>query len=261
MKLFAAVFCLLALSSTVPVMPARLGLGDNKSYYPPDGTPPPVPVHHGSPPQGSSPPYHNPTPTPPVNCEPPPPPANCESPPSYVPTPSTPTYSPPSGGGGSYTPPPYSGGGTPPYSGGGTPPTPIFTPGTPTIPTTPIPFDPNTPFPGTCNYWRNNPMVIWGLVGWYATIGNVFGGFPTVAGFPSNFNLLQALSNTRNDGYGALFREGTASLLNSMASTSFPFTTPQVRKDFVSALGSNGAALAQSEVFRTANEGHFKPRA
>ncbi|KAK4743381.1 hypothetical protein SAY87_001382 [Trapa incisa] len=219
MKLLAAVFCLLALSLAVPAMSARLG--DNKSYYPPDGSPPRVP------------PYRNPTPAPP---------ANCQSPPSHVPTPSTPTYSPPSGGGGSYT---------PPYSGGGTP----------TAPTTPVPYDPNTPFPGTCIYWMNNPAQIWGLVGWYATVGNAFGGVPTVAGFPSNVNLLQALSNTRNDGYGALFREGTASLLNSMSYSRFPFTTPQVRKDFISALGSNSAALAQSEVFRSANEGHYKPRA
>lgn len=108
------------------------------------------------------------------------------------------------------------------------------------------------------SFWRTHPTLIWGLVGWSGTVTNAFGGVPSVPGFPSNINLLQALSNTRNDGYGALFREGSASLLNSMASTRFPFTTIQVRKDFIAALSSNEAAQGQAKVFRLANEGHLK---
>ncbi|OWM78763.1 protodermal factor 1 [Punica granatum] len=272
MKVFVAICCLLALSSAVPALSASFE--DGKNYYaPPDpnaGTPPPAPVYNGSPPHGGgSPPHHHRTPSPPANCGNPPP--------YHVPTPSRPSTPPSGGGGGSYTP-PYSGGTpptpisvTPPTPISVTPPTPIFgtppttpigpgTPSTPTIPSPPFVFDPNNPFPGTCNFWRTHPTLIWGLVGWFGTVGNAF-GVPSLPSFPSNNNLLQALSNTRTDGFGALYREGTAALLNSMASTRFPFTTTQVRNNFISALGSNKAAQSQARVFRLANEGHYKPRA
>lgn len=111
-----------------------------------------------------------------------------------------------------------------------------------------------------CSYWRTNPALIWGLFGWWATVGSAFG----VAGAPglgSNFNLLQALSNTRSDGVGELYKEGTASLLNSMVSKKFPYTTKQVKDNFVAALSSNKAAAAQAAQFKLANEGRFKPRA
>lgn len=111
-----------------------------------------------------------------------------------------------------------------------------------------------------CSYWRNHPGVIWGLVGWWGTLGNAF-GVTSVPGFGSNFNLQQALSNSRTDGLGELYREGTASLLNSMVYNRFPFTTKQVRDNFVAALGSNHAAAAQARVFKLANEGKLKPRA
>lgn len=68
-------------------------------------------------------------------------------------------------------------------------------------------------------------------------------------------NLLQALSNSRTDAYGDLYREGTASLLNSMVSRSFTYTTNQVRDRFVSALSSDKSAAAQAQLFKLANEG------
>lgn len=74
-------------------------------------------------------------------------------------------------------------------------------------------------------------------------------------------SLQQALSNTRTDGYGSLYREGTASLLNSMVSHKFPYTTREVRESFVSALASNKAAAAQGQLFKQANEGKLKTRA
>lgn len=74
----------------------------------------------------------------------------------------------------------------------------------------------------------------------------------------SNLSLPEALANTRNDGFGALLREGTASLLNSMVNRRFPFTTEQVRDAFVAASVSNKAAAAQAKIFKKANEGHLK---
>lgn len=110
-----------------------------------------------------------------------------------------------------------------------------------------------------CSYWKSHPAVIWGLLGWWGTLGNAF-GVTSVPGFGSSVSLQQALSNTRTDGLGALYREGTASLLNSMVNQRFPFTTKQVRDSFVSALGSNRAAAAQAQLFKLANEGRIKPR-
>ncbi|CAN1228914.1 Protodermal factor 1 [Linum perenne] len=242
-------------------------IGDQKNYYPPDPssrTPPSglflsllhfptpstpshggsgSPPHHGSPSHGG---HHHPTPSNPPS-------GNCGSPPS-TPTPIDPS-TPPSGGG-SYNPSP-----SPPTGGGGgilTPPTPIIGGSPPTTPFTP-PFviDPNSPF--SCNYWRSHPGLIMGLLGWWGTMGNAF-GVPSVPGFGASTSLPQALSNTRNDGYGMLYREGTAALLNSMVSNRFAFTTNQVRQNFVTALGSNKAAAAQGQVFKMANEGRLKPR-
>nr|GMD90329.1 protodermal factor 1 [Ipomoea batatas] len=91
--------------------------------------------------------------------------------------------------------------------------------------------------------------------------GGHHGGGVPAGGFGTNLNLLQALSNTRNDGFGELYREGTASLLNSMLSTNrFPYTTQHVRDSFGAALSSNTAAAAQARLFKLANEGRLKPK-
>ncbi|KAL0353983.1 UNVERIFIED_CONTAM: Protodermal factor 1 [Sesamum angustifolium] len=207
------------------------------------------PANCGHPPSGGHP---RPTPAPPTGGYYRPPPSSTPTTPT-TPTPSTPT---PTIG----TPPTTI---TPPTTV--TPPTiPIITPGTPTtpgitIPSPPFPFDPNSP-PFTCTYWRNHPTLIWGLFGWWGTLGSAF-GLTSVPGLSANMNLLQALSNTRTDGLGELYREGTAALLNSMAHTRFPYTTSQVRDSFVAALSSNKAAAAQAQLFKLANEGRNKPRA
>lgn len=225
---------------------------DQKNYYyspdPHAGTPPAG--SHQSPPHGT-PPSHGSTP-----------PSNCGNPPSghHNPSPAPPTHH------STPTPTPTYGG-SPPRSTTPSTPTIITPPTTPTIPgiSTPSPpFDPHSPpfsLGGTCDYWRTHPTLIWGLFGWMGTtMSGAFGisGLP-VSGSISHLSLEQALTNTRKDGFGELYREGTASLLNSMVNKRFPFTTTQVRDNFVSALASNKAAASQAQVFKLANEGRFKP--
>nr|KJB75436.1 hypothetical protein B456_012G041900 [Gossypium raimondii] len=245
------------------------------------GTPPSSgggsPPSHGTPSHGGG--YHpSPTPSTPSG-------GNCGTPPHDPSTPSTPSHtpshgtppssgggSPPSYGGGSPpsygggSPPSYGGGsppsyggGSPPSYGGGSPPTTPIDPGTPSIPSPPFFPAPTPPIGGTCDFWRSHPTLIWGLLGWWGSVGNAF-GVTNAPGLGTSMSLPQALSNTRTDGLGALYREGTASFLNSMVNNRFPFSTKQVRETFVAALGSNSAAAAQARLFKLANEGHLKPR-
>ncbi|KAM0016021.1 putative protodermal factor 1 [Helianthus debilis subsp. tardiflorus] len=230
------------------------------TYPPPThGSGSPPPVHHSPPHHGGD---HHHGGSPPSNCGNPTPPKHVDPSPPYHhnPSPSPPHHhnpspSPPTGGY-HYNPP--SSGGTPP-----TPTVPSYSPPVVLPPTTPSspPFDPNTPpIGGTCDFWRNHPGIIWGLFGWWGTtMGSAF-GTPTLPGTGSQLNLLQALSNTRTDGFGALYREGTASLLNSMVNKNFPYSTSHVKDSFVAAVGSNKAAAAQARVFKLANEGHMKLR-
>nr|CAD1824128.1 unnamed protein product [Ananas comosus var. bracteatus] len=93
---------------------------------------------------------------------------------------------------------------------------------------------------------------------WYwGTVGRLFGSVAASA-FGRNLSLPEALSNTRADGIGALYREGTASLLNSLINKRFAFTTQQVRDAFMTAVSSERSAMAQAQLFRKANEGHIK---
>ncbi|KAF3443492.1 hypothetical protein FNV43_RR13175 [Rhamnella rubrinervis] len=198
---------------------------DQKNYYSPD-------PHSGTPPTGAGTPSH-----------------------------STPSHGTPShGGGGSYNPTPS----TPSYP---TPsdPTPPSTPSTPSGKTV-EPRHHITVEEATITtlhlqevLLEESPGSDMGSSRVVGTLGHAF-GVTSVPGFGSNFNLQQALSNSRTDGLGELYREGTASLLNSMVYSQFPFTTKQVRDHFVDALGSNNAAAAQARVFKLANEGRLKSR-
>ncbi|CAA7402457.1 unnamed protein product [Spirodela intermedia] len=173
--------------------------------------------------------------------------------------------SPPSGGSGSGTTTPPSGGGsgtyTPPSGGGGTPPVTID-PGTPYIPGIPMPPStwlpsPGLPpfFTGTCDYWRTHPQAIFAICGYWNTIGRMLGLTPPAT---PNLSLLDALKNTRSDGLGDLYREGTAAFLNSLVNQKFAFSTSQVRDAFANALVSDQAAATQAQVFKRANEGRLK---
>lgn len=102
-----------------------------------------------------------------------------------------------------------------------------------------------------------HPGVIWGLFGFWCPLVRLFGPSAAVP-FGHDLTVPEALANTREDGVGALYREGTASLLNSMVNNRFPFTTQEVKDAFGAALnsGDDGAAAAQARLFKKANEGH-----
>ncbi|CAL5202098.1 unnamed protein product [Lathyrus oleraceus] len=273
-SIFTVLIALLSQHLVIPVISSTLE--DQKNYYIPDPhlrNPPTSfsdslcphgsssPPFHSSPPShGSSPSSHGSSSSPPSHggyYTPTPPSVGCVSSPPHDPstptTPSTPsTPSNPPSSGGYYTSPPS---------------TPVDPPITLTPPSPSTPIDPGTPpflpspspLTGTCNYWRNHPAIIWGILGWWGTLGNAF-GVTSVPGFSPGLTLPQALSNTRTDGLGALYREGTASFLNSLVNHKFPYTTDQVRDRFSASLHSNKAAATQAHLFKMANEGKMKPR-
>ncbi|WOL14642.1 hypothetical protein Cni_G23423 [Canna indica] len=234
MMCFLQLMCLLSLSLT-PVLSRSLegGVADRKDYYSP---PDPHGRHgHGGSPHGS----HGSAGTP------------CTNPP--------PTGGGGSSGGASPTAPSYgSGGGNPPSSPVViTPPStvPVY-PTLPTPPSTPMFPVPDSNSPFSCDYWRTHPTAILTLLGYWCPLSQIFGlPNPTLLG--SNPTLLEALSNPRSDGISALYRQGTAAYLNSLANRNFFFTSQQVRDALNSALVSDKAAAAQAEVFKRANEGHL----
>ncbi|KAF3673854.1 putative cell division control protein 45 -like protein [Capsicum annuum] len=250
--LWAAFAALLSQNLVVPVV-SSASFEEQKNYYIPD-------PHTGTPPTGSSTPPSHATPSHGSSSHGSKPPANCGNPPTggqhHTPTPAS-----PSGGhsGGYYPHPPSTPTPTPTTPSTPTivtpPTTPIIDPGTPTTPVTPTP---SPPF--TCDYWRTHPGLIWGLFGWWGTVGGAF-GVASAPGLGSNMNLLQALSNQHTDGLGQLYREGTASLLNSMVDKRFTYSTSQVKNNFAAALSSDRAAASQAQLFKLANEGRLKPRA
>ncbi|CAM8887977.1 hypothetical protein QQ045_025228 [Rhodiola kirilowii] len=259
--------------------------GTPVSPTPYHGTPNPnTPTHHGSPPTGkcdptppkshkSPPTHHGGSPHTPTPYTP-----RGGSPSPHTPTPSTPrgssphTPTPSTPRGGGYYPSPPTSGGSPPVVS--PPTTPVPDPGTPYVPTpetpdTPTPTTPGTPpflpdpnTPCTCDYWKHHPTLVWGVVGWFGlgSLGGAF-GHSSLPGISPSLTCLDALSNTIPTGYGALYREGTAALLNSVATHKFPFTTQDVRDHFASGLGSNSAAASQAQLFKMANEGKFKSKA
>jgi hypothetical protein len=103
----------------------------------------------------------------------------------------------------------------------------------------------------------SHPGVIWGIFGYWCPLVRLFGPSAAVP-FGHDLTVPEALANTRADGVGELYREGTASMLNSMISTGFPYSTMQVKDAFGAALssGDNRAAAAQAQLFKLANEGH-----
>ncbi|CAH9107446.1 unnamed protein product [Cuscuta europaea] len=296
----AAMVALISLSLAIPVMsttgyspysPATPGGGDNDNINcnnPPHGgsgssgshhdsptpsksTPSKSPPsdHHGSGGGSSgyshSPPPYTPTPATPVPVTPTP----------KTPTPTTPIIvSPPTDPGTpTYTTPtiptpssPISHVPTTPTVGL-TPPIPFIPYTPPSVGTPPFTFNPSSPGPFPCTFWRTHPTMIWGLVGWNGnSVRSMFGmgSGSGAGGFGAGMSCLEALSNTRTDGLGELYREGTAAMLNALSSgRSFPYTADQVKVSFGRAAlsSSDSAAAAQANLFKLANEGHLKPAA
>ncbi|KMS94996.1 hypothetical protein BVRB_013410 [Beta vulgaris subsp. vulgaris] len=240
--------------------------GGSGGYYPS-----PDPTHTPPTPSGGSGHYYpSPTPTPPSRGGG----GGHHGSPKHTPK------NPPIGGGGGssggcpcLSPPPSSGGGGGYYPPTPLTPTPIVTPPSvplvpsppfiplvpspPLVPRTPTPFDPTTP-PFPCTYWGSHPGLIFGVLGWWATVGGIF-GVTTLPGLNSATSLEEMLNNPRNDGYGSLYREGTASFLNSMATKEFSLSTKQVKDAFLASLTSDRIAAAQAKLFKLANEKKLKP--
>lgn len=106
------------------------------------------------------------------------------------------------------------------------------------------------------SFWRTHSALMWELVGYWRTIGGLFGA-PVTPIF-GDITLNQALESRRRDGYGDLLREGTASLLNTFANPKFPFTAQQIREKFSAAVqGNEDTAALQAREFKLANEGHL----
>ncbi|XP_030462988.1 protodermal factor 1 [Syzygium oleosum] len=238
-------------SHPTPPTPARYCGNPPQGHDPTRSTPPPRGGYYRSPPTSGG------RPRTPVILTPPATPIDPG-------TPSTPTTIPPPTGG-YYPSPPTSRGGSTPTPVISTPPATPIDPGTPSSPSVPAPpfsFGPYpNPFTRPYTYWLSNPGMVWGVFGWWVPMRTAFRVPTTIPGIPATLNLIQALSNTSIDGLGALYREGTAALLNSIVNYRFPFTTAQVQRSFVLALGSDGAASSQAQLFKLANEGRLKPRA
>ncbi|CAL9764315.1 unnamed protein product [Musa acuminata subsp. burmannicoides] len=184
------------------------------------------------------------------------PPSTHDAPPSTRGTPLPPSHGGGGGGGGHYNPP-----STPAITTPLSPPVPLAPPAPayqviPTPPATPMVPDPNTP-PFSCDYWRTHPTAIWALLGFWCPLSQIF-GMPAASFFGSNPSLVEAMSDARSDGIGALYREGTASFLNSLVDRDFFFTTQQVRDAVNAAAVSDEGAAAQAELFKKANKGHLK---
>ncbi|KAL5211235.1 hypothetical protein ABZP36_022082 [Zizania latifolia] len=142
-----------------------------------------------------------------------------------------------------------------------TTPTPSYgtTPSTPSTPSHDVPEVPTKhEFIGSCDYWKNHPDVIIAAIGSLGNIGKTFGAACSMIIGKKLENLHDALSNTRTDGTSALLREGAAAYLNSIVNKKFPFTTQQVKDCIIVAVTSDGAASAQSGIFKKANDFHYK---
>jgi hypothetical protein len=109
--------------------------------------------------------------------------------------------------------------------------------------------------PGTCDFWSSHTSSLPSFMSIFDTIVDLF-GLLSSGTFGSSTTLLQALTNTRPDAYGALLRQGSAALINSYNSPSFAYSPQQVRESFNAALFSEPAAAVQAVRFENANRGY-----
>jgi hypothetical protein len=145
---------------------------------------------------------------------------------------------------------------------------------TPDVPYTPTPYTPTDPVPtptpsspGTCTWWSSNTGSFPDVVSIVSTILDLFtsltggsggsdgGGITSIISsiFGSQMTIYQGLTNTRTDGFGALARQSSAALLNSLTRRDYPFNALQVKVQFRNALGSQQQAFATARMFENAN--------
>jgi hypothetical protein len=122
-----------------------------------------------------------------------------------------------------------------------------------------IPGPASSAEPGTCTYWSSHtssiPSILEGTIASLISLFDIATG-TTQLPFASGTTLVQGLTNTRPDAYGALMRQGSAALINSYHFSNFAYTPQQVRESFNGALYSEQAAAVQAVQFENANRGY-----
>lgn len=122
-----------------------------------------------------------------------------------------------------------------------------------------IPGPASSAEPGTCTYWSSHtsgiPSILEGTIASLISLFDIATG-TTRLPFASGTTLVQGLTNTRPDAYGALMRQGSAALINSYYFSNFAYTPQQVRESFNGALYSEQAAAVQAVQFENANRGY-----
>jgi hypothetical protein len=110
-----------------------------------------------------------------------------------------------------------------------------------------------------CSYWSSHtssiPSILEGTIASLISLFDIATG-TTQLPFASGTTLVQGLTNTRPDAYGALMRQGSAALINSYHFSNFAYTPQQVRESFNGALYSEQAAAVQAVQFENANRGY-----
>jgi hypothetical protein len=109
----------------------------------------------------------------------------------------------------------------------------------------------------SCSFWSLNTSMFPDFLTIFTTILDLFGG-SSGSIFGSQMTLYQGLTSTRPDAYGSLLRQGSAAILNSYTSRSYPYTPFQVKSQFRSALVSQQAAAVMAVNFENANHGYSR---
>jgi hypothetical protein len=147
-----------------------------------------------------------------------------------------------------------------------TPTTPYTPDPTPITPADPVPATPAASTPGTCTWWSSHTTSFPDIISIVSTIADLFGTITGGSGssgtgvtstiasiFGGQLTVMQSLTNTRNDGFGALARQGSAALLNSLTRRDYPYNAFQVKTQFRNSLQSQQQAFATAKLFENAN--------
>lgn len=100
-------------------------------------------------------------------------------------------------------------------------------------------------------YWISNTQRWPAFFTVKTTVGEALGS-PATKVFGQT-TLLQALLNTRPDGYSTLLRNAATAILNSYSRSEYKFSHLTVIESFAASLGSSKAAAQQAAAFEEAN--------